>query len=185
MAHQDWREPASAEYREKRAAALKKLAVAKKAQQKAQERVEEAEREVGDLDAGARAFGLDLAIVSQEGRTVIEVKRAESDTATESPGAIDEPSTREIILEALEDAYPNPLKARELKMIIEQRLGRPIHYKTPGMTLYRLALHQAVHRAGNNWFWSPPATQGDPDPKPEDAEMQKFSWDKLSEELLK
>jgi hypothetical protein len=143
----DWRAAARDEYREKRADLERKVGAATKAEKRAAERRAELEQELRDLDAGARAFGIDLLVSDgQGGMVAIEVK-----AHAEAP----ESNSREIILTALMEAGPQGLRAKKLKSIIERHLGRSIHYKTPGMTLYRLAGEGLVNRTGYDWFITP------------------------------
>lgn len=167
----DWRDAASAEYRAKRFDAERRLSSAERAVRKAQERFEAARKEIADLDAGARVFDLELIPFSKS-----PAPQARDDV----PDAGDGPTAREIILEALEAAYPKPLRAGELKKIVEQRLGREIHYKTPGMTLYRLAEAGAVRRDGYSWYLNPPGPDVDHTQAP-DQEDDGFDPDLLFE----
>ena len=92
---------------------------------------------------GARALGIELepADFVPKGDALDSVKQVSG-----------EPTAREIILDALRNAAPEPMKAAELRKVIQDRLGREIHYKTPGMSLYRLAEEGLVHREGHRWF---------------------------------
>lgn len=139
----DWRAAAAAEYRARRDELLKKVEAATRAEQRAGEKRAEAERDLGELDIGAKAFGIDVFIHGIDGPTAIETKNPQTDG--------DGQSARQIILTALEAAYPTPMRAANLKRIIEQELGREVHYKTPGMTLYRLAEQKLVRREGRDW----------------------------------
>jgi hypothetical protein len=170
----DWRTPATLEYRAKRADLQKRLSAAARAEQRAAERRADLETQLNDLDAGARAFGLETSSVPE--------------TAAPPSGGIGaaveggSPLVREIIMSALEAAYPKGLRAKQLKAIIEQRLGREIHYKTPGMTLYRLETSQDVRREGYDWFLANPPARFVPghdephpfvvDPDEQDEQMQ-------------
>jgi hypothetical protein len=159
MAEQsDWKSYAAAEYRSKREAALKKAALCAKAVERASARHAEAEQEVRDLDAGARVFGLDVVAVSAGGEVVaIEAKATPvtGEIPTPAPAPAGGASARDIVLTALKEVAPQPLKAQQLRTIIETQLGRPVHYKTSGMTLYRLAEAKLVHRRGTDWYYGP------------------------------
>lgn len=61
---------------------------------------------------------------------------------------------REIALEMVERAYPGPIKAADIRAELE-KVGRTTHYKTIGMTLYRLSVDRIVKRRGINWFFVP------------------------------
>lgn len=136
----DWREGARAEYREKRAALVKNVASAVKAEARAVQRRTEYEQQLADLDAGARAFGLE---VDPAGQPSPEPKPPHDD------GQV---PVKDIVLRALARQHPLPLRAKALRAIIEAELGRAVHYKTPGMTLYRLAENRLVRREGLDWY---------------------------------
>lgn len=141
----DWRAAARAEYAHKRVELGKRVAAAAKAEEKAKKRREEAEAEMRDLEAGARAFGL-------------TVDDAASQSVTAPEPSADGPSAKQIIVNALTMAYPNGVKAAQLRAIVERELGRPVHYKTAGMTLYRLKDAGEVERDGILWkLAAPPA----------------------------
>jgi len=170
----DWREAAGVEYRAKRADALKRLSSAERAEQRAKERREEAERELRELDIGARAFGIDLLLKGDDGGVVvIQTKQPEVGSGTEPPAAEGQ-SARQIILMALERAYPNGLRASELRKVVERELGREVHYKTPGMTLYRLQEQEIVRRDGYDWSLAeaPPRWVPEPEPDPDDDDIE-------------
>jgi hypothetical protein len=71
-----------------------------------------------------------------------------------------EPSVRELVIDYLKTAYPNGIKATLLRRSVEAQLNRQIHYKTIGMSLYRLSKEDppVVKRDGLNWFFVPPET---------------------------
>jgi hypothetical protein len=99
------------------------------------------ERADGILKA-AKALGIHLETHPSETPEIAEKAR--------EPNASANMSAREIVLEYLAD---NPgAKSAELKTVIEEHLGREIHYKTPGMTLYRLTQENKVRREGHRWF---------------------------------
>jgi hypothetical protein len=67
-----------------------------------------------------------------------------------------EPSIRDLILHYLRIAGPAGEKAAVLRRRIETYLNRQIHYKTVGMSLYRLSKETPplVRRQGQTWFLS-------------------------------
>jgi hypothetical protein len=77
-------------------------------------------------------------------------------STTLTPGA--EPSIRDLILLYLKQAGPKGEKAAVLRRRVETFLNRQIHYKTIGMSLYRLSKESppAVRREGQIWHLVPP-----------------------------
>jgi hypothetical protein len=81
-----------------------------------------------------------------------------------SPGAQTETeqgssTVREIILEELKKASESGRKAAELRDVVSRALGRAVHEKTAGMTLYRLSQDGLVSRKGHTWFIVPPKAE--------------------------
>lgn len=116
--------------------------------------------EVAELARQEQAVAAAKAAAVQRGRDLLNAARAlgisldaEGDPTTDEPddekdaGGV---TARDVIMDEL-TAQPG-MKAAELKLAIEKRLGRKIHYKTPGMTLYRLANDGLVRREGHRWF---------------------------------
>lgn len=70
----------------------------------------------------------------------------------------EEPSIRDLILLYLKQAGANGEKAAVLRRRVETFLNRQIHYKTIGMSLYRLSKENPpmVTRTGQTWFLSNP-----------------------------
>lgn len=93
-----------------------------------------AEEEEEDILRAAQLLGIDLG-------------SARVTSVPQAPG-----TASEIILEALRGVFPKPMKAARLREIVEERIGRTVHQKTAGMTLYRLAKDELVRREGHNWF---------------------------------
>ncbi|MBR0712200.1 hypothetical protein [Bradyrhizobium liaoningense] len=77
-------------------------------------------------------------------------------STTLTPGA--EPSIRDLILLYLKQAGAKGEKASLMRRKVETFLNRQIHYKTIGMSLYRLSKESppAVRREGQTWFLIPP-----------------------------
>lgn len=62
----------------------------------------------------------------------------------------------DVVLLMAELAYPEPVRAAALQAEIEKDRG-PLHYKTIGMTLYRLSKQGLMRRQGQkDWFFVPP-----------------------------
>ncbi len=59
-------------------------------------------------------------------------------------------------LELLVEAYPEPLKAADIRKQIEAETRTKYHEKTAGMSLYRLSQDDLVRREGKDlWFYVP------------------------------
>jgi hypothetical protein len=73
----------------------------------------------------------------------------------------DEPSIRDLILLYLKQAAAGGIKAALLRRKVETFLNRQIHYKTIGMSLYRLSKETPplVRREGLIWFFVPPVAE--------------------------
>jgi hypothetical protein len=62
---------------------------------------------------------------------------------------------REAVLDELEKAGERGTKAAAIRRAIEDKIGRQLHYKTVGMTLYRLSERGQARREGYTWFITP------------------------------
>lgn len=109
-----------------------------------EERRDQASERADEIRAAARTLGLNL--------TPFELTPPEEPPPVRKPGTDGSMTAADIILDALSESFPKPLRSGELRQIIQERLGRPIHQKTPGMSLYRLAKAGKVRREGVNWF---------------------------------
>ena len=58
------------------------------------------------------------------------------------------------VLEAAQQAYPNPIRASALRRLLEEK-GIKVHEKTIGMTLYRLSQRGLLTRMGWDWTFVP------------------------------
>lgn len=63
-------------------------------------------------------------------------------------------SIKDFILDQVRDAFPNSLKAADIKAKLKER-GIKFHSKTVGMTLYRWSTEGRVRRDGHKWFYVP------------------------------
>ena len=70
-------------------------------------------------------------------------------------GTSDRPSIRELVMQRLKTAGDAGSKARPIRDYIEKTYGITLHYKTVGMTLYRLLQDGLVRRVGQTWFIVP------------------------------
>lgn len=124
---------------------------------KSKRRQEELARVQDDCFAASRLFNFDLGAGYAEWRE----QRIASQAAL---GRVASPSSppgprrpvREVILEAAEKAYPNPVRASDLRKLLADQ-GLLVHEKTVGMTLYRLSRSgQMLRRKGTiDWYFKP------------------------------
>lgn len=147
----DWRRHAAEEISVRRAEMRRQLEAAERALDRAMSRVSQVRKEIGDLEAGARVLGLDIVASDAVSASVSEVS---------SSGAASVPPVKDIVINLLSDAYPSAMRTREIKAKIEQIIGRTIHEKTPGMTLYRLSEEGKVRRQGRDWYLVPQDPSG-------------------------
>lgn len=135
----DWRKQASEELRAKLRAERDLVATLLEQERIARASREEAEKRAQDLLVAAAALGIKI----EESR-VDPIREARYEPSAAPTTA------RDVILQQLAE---NPgMKSAELRVAIEGALGRGVHYKTPGMTLYRLAEDGLVQREGHRWF---------------------------------
>lgn len=80
---------------------------------------------------------------------------ADEHVESEQTGA----TARDIVLEELRKAGDAGRKAADLRQVITRAIGREIHEKTAGMTLYRLSRDKLVRRVGRTWFIVPPKAE--------------------------
>lgn len=69
------------------------------------------------------------------------------------------PKIRDVVLDQLRDVAPMGRKAANIRRYYEATYHVDIHPKTVGMTLYRLAADNLVHRKGQIWFYGAQAGQ--------------------------
>jgi hypothetical protein len=62
------------------------------------------------------------------------------------------PTIREMVLDRLKEAGDEGTKARPIRAFVEDKLGRELHAKTVGMTLYRLSKEGLARSEGHTWF---------------------------------
>lgn len=144
MADHGWKEAAALAISEKRCALVKEIANAEKAVERAVAKASGLKNDLESLDTSVRVLGIDI----------LDAVAAPDDEAADQ-GA---PLVKELVLKALEDSYPAPMKAADVKIAIEKEIGRVVHDKTPGMTLYRLSKDNLVHRQGRDWYFVPQKT---------------------------
>lgn len=164
-----WRDEARAEYETRRSAAEKRRQQAADKLKRDREALAAAEEEIEELDRGARVFGLIPAESADfkhpDGYVVVrQVKSAPVGAARVNA------LFKHVALATLERHYPHSVKAAVIQEAAEAELGRQFHWKTAGMTLYRLKKDGLAHRRGQNWFWTPPEDRPrSPDSPPGDG----------------
>lgn len=153
----DWREAAAAELTATRAELLRNRQKAQKAMERMQRRLDEIETELSDLDRGARALGLPMA--APVVRPVAGAARSDGPffqqpvaRRGDSPAPL---QFKDVALDYLADVHPASRKATDVQAHVEEVLGRTFHWKTAGMTLYRLKNEHKVRRAGQQWSFVP------------------------------
>ena len=114
-----------------------------------------------DCKVTARLFGFDLdvewkAYLARQHRADTAAE-AQANSIPASGSGIDteetkRPTIREFVLETAKQAYPNHIRAVELRRQLETK-GIITHEKTIGMTLYRLSKEQLLRRSGRSWFF--------------------------------
>lgn len=145
--HDDWKEPAAADLRAQLDECLREIKeYDDQARQIAARRDQTSER-AEELKSAARTLGINL--------TPFQLTPPEEAPLIPSRGQGTSLSAADIILEALSENYPKPLRSADFRRIIQERIGRPIHEKTPGMSLYRLSKAGKVRREGVDWFLQP------------------------------
>jgi hypothetical protein len=71
------------------------------------------------------------------------------------PEPTSDKSIRDLTLAELQSASANGTTATAIRQRIEQTRGTELHFKTVGMTLYRLSKDGLARREGRNWFFVP------------------------------
>lgn len=97
--------------------------------------------QINDCFAAARLFGIEL---SQSPESVDLPRRISSRHQ----------SIKALVLEAVRMAYPNPVRAADVRRDLASR-GHIIHEKTVGMTLYRWSQKGRVRREDRDWYFIP------------------------------
>ncbi len=138
-----------------------------------QARVAANQSAISDCVSGLRPFGIDLNaegvwdqfIVDYGERITFLTKGPAHSPATQTL----EPMTPQtfivaqqpislLLLDRLRDVGFHGSKALPLRNFLKQQYNIDTHYKTVGMTLYRLSQESPpkVHRKGHTWFFGPP-----------------------------
>jgi len=99
-----------------------------------------------DCEAAARLFGFDIWK---------ESSNLDSGEPLQPPKLEKSKSVKEFVFEEAKQAYPNPVKASELRKKLEAERNETVHDKTVGMTLYRLSQDRVLRREKHNWFYVP------------------------------
>ena len=137
---------------------------------------------LADCEAGLRALGYDL---SQEGvwpklyetsmadvQAYFDLQLGNTNSIDTSPPPMTLTDTRavspqssiaKLLLERLEEIGSKGSKALPLRDWLRKTHNLETHYKTVGMTLYRLSQDSPpkVHRKGHTWFFGPPNAEAE------------------------
>jgi hypothetical protein len=153
----DWKQAAAREYAERRAEFVRQRDKGLKAIERMKRRLDEIETQLSDLDRGAKAFGLPVpeqhSIFGDQGPENLLVLTPNMNRVRSAMAAGRQ--FKDVALDLLAQAHPRPLKAAEVQEGVERELGREFHWKTAGMTLYRLSKEYKVTRKGQSWFFVP------------------------------
>lgn len=101
-----------------------------------------------DCAAAGRLFGVPIELPPD----LIVVQRPTPSLHPPIHNDGSEQTIRDMVLEQLKNAGDIGIKASAIQRTIEIRLGRKLHYKTVGMTLYRLSTKGEAHR-GERFIW--------------------------------
>ncbi|MDZ4777273.1 MAG: hypothetical protein SGJ23_10860 [Alphaproteobacteria bacterium] len=106
----------------------------------------------------ADLFGFDLASELAKAPTMPPALQREFDAVAEMASSENPKSqtVKEFILDRARIAFPNPVRASQLKRAYEDATGRQVHSKTFGMSLYRLSQEGGMRREGHqDWYFVP------------------------------
>jgi hypothetical protein len=117
-----------------------------------------------DCYAAARVLNFDLIAALAVYQTTLQhsaaPELAEPVTLQPAPQTVIAPPGKaiwEIVLDMAKAAHPKPIRASAAKAEIERQLGRELHFKTVGMSLYRLSRQGFMRRVGQkDWYFVPP-----------------------------
>ena len=109
-----------------------------------------------DCHAAARLLGFDL-IAALAAFSQVEANAAIHSAPPPQQQVIAPPqSIADSVLALTEAAYPEPVRAAWLQAEIEKQRGARLHFKTIGMSLYRLSKQGLVERKGQkDWVFVP------------------------------
>ena len=138
-----WRAEAFEEYTERRLAKIAEIESARKKANHFAAIATTREQELADLDKAAKTLGI-----------VVEFEHAPEEAEKKDDGEAG--GFKEVAINLLTKAYPNPVRAADLQTEVERITGRKYHPKTAGMTLYRLSQQHIVRRHGRrDWYYVP------------------------------
>lgn len=114
-----------------------------------------------DALAAGRLFGVQIDLppdIDQEPPNQSQPRIRVADKARHLFESPSDATVRDGVVAQLKAAGKAGTKAALIREHIEKVTGRSLHYKTVGMTLYRLAEKGQVRREGHRWFYVPPPT---------------------------
>jgi len=99
-------------------------------------------------------FGIEIQLPKDMEPSAYQAARMEARQPTlfETPT---DGTIRDMVLEQLKAAGERGTRAAPIRAHIEKVLGRELHYKTVGMTLYRLSERGQARREGFTWYFVP------------------------------
>lgn len=137
------------------------------------QRDREIDRDLADLQAAGRVFGITVDLPKEQQSDGGDILRSWDTTvstlrnlakvfpAAAPPAAkavatkAEMPRVSDIVLDRLKVAGKTGSKAAPIQAYIESTYSTKIHDKTVGMTLYRLQKERRVRRRGHTWFIAP------------------------------
>lgn len=170
----DWRIEAAAEYLERKAELEKRQGPLIREREKLDQQLTDLQEEIKLLDQAAKTFGINISAQNAEDVRIQHLIEEENNTeerpyyarkidqtdSLETKNDQYQPSpVRDIALQFIKAHYPAPIKSPDLRIHIEKVLGRRIHEKTAGMTLYRLSKIGKVSRDKQDWVYIPSQTE--------------------------
>lgn len=108
-----------------------------------------------DMAFGGRLPPLPAAEIQEEEEEEETEEHDDSSVMLFEEATADRPSIRELTLNQLRAAGAVGTKARAIRQFIENTYKVRLHYKTVGMTLYRLSQDGLARREGQTWFIVP------------------------------
>lgn len=104
-----------------------------------------------ECHAASRLFGFDLEEVLKVDNGTPSLFKTVNDPSV--PKTLSKrPSIKELVLIEAQKAYPNPIRAANVRKTLEAIREEKLHEKTIGMTLYRLLKEGKLRREGWDWF---------------------------------
>lgn len=106
-----------------------------------------------ECHAASRLFGFDLqdVIIKRDNGSSFTLGTVTNQTVPKTLSK--RPSIKELVLIEAQKAYPNPIRAANVRQTLEAIREEKLHEKTIGMTLYRLLKEGKLRREGWDWYF--------------------------------